>query len=73
MPKFRVVCIEEISTEFFVEAPNQERVDKWLEEDGADAVSYLCRRQDVHDRDYEVESWDGDEKTDYDTEKEVKP
>lgn len=74
--KFRVICREVVATEFFVEAPSGERLEAWLEDHGADAVSKLTERQTVHDRSYKTEPWPtpsplhaGD---DYNTEEEVK-
>jgi hypothetical protein len=69
--KYRVVCVEEVSTEFFVEAPDEERLREWLDGDeGADAVSMHCNRQTVREREFEiVEPWTGNEKVDHDTEK----
>jgi len=64
---YRIVCKEEVSTEFFVEA--EDRVDLWDWINGelkgmqgdttaADVVSNLTDRQTVHDREFEVyESW----------------
>ena len=75
MPKFRVTCSEEVTTEFFVEAPNRERLDDWLEEEGADVVSYKTERQTVHEREYEVEACDDGDKhePDANTEEEFVP
>lgn len=52
--KFRVVCSEEVSTEFVVEAPDREAFDGWLEKEGANTVSMYMGRQIVNERDYEV-------------------
>lgn len=52
--KFTVVCYEEVSTEFIVDVPSREALDKWLEEEGPNTVSFLTARQTVHDRDYEI-------------------
>ena len=67
---YRIVCKEEVSTEFFVEA--EDRVDLWDWINGelkgmqgdttaADVVSNLTDRQTVHDREFEVyEAWPKD-------------
>ncbi len=74
MTKFSVTCSEEVTTEFFVEAPSKERLDAWLEEEGADVVSYLTERQTVHEREYEVEACENDSREmDANTEKEFVP
>lgn len=65
MQKFRVVCREEVSTELYVEAPDEATLKEWLENDeGADLVSEHTDRQVVHERDYEVEVWNGSEAVD---------
>ena len=50
--KFKVICHEDVTTEFLVEAPNKERVEEWLDTHGAVAVSALTKRQTVHERSY---------------------
>jgi len=67
--KFQVTCNEDVSTTFYVEAPDQERLDEWLEEHGADATSYLTQRQEVHVRDFFTDPRGNRQKVDYDTEK----
>lgn len=67
--KFKVFCEEDVSTTFYVEAPDQERLDEWLEEHGADATSYLTARQEVHVRDFFSDSCGNNHKVDYNTEK----
>lgn len=70
MPQFRVICVETVSTEFFVDSPSQARLEAWLEEEGADAVSELTERQEVRERDYQTEPWHSELGADYNTEEE---
>jgi hypothetical protein len=66
MPKFRVVCQEEVSTEFFVEAPNRKTLSDWLDEQGPDAISDMLSRQVVHERYFtSVEPWDESSNVDF--------
>lgn len=52
--KFRVMCDENVTTEFSVEASNREILDTWLEKEGPNVVSLFTQRQTVHERNYEV-------------------
>lgn len=66
MPKFRVVCQEEVSTEFFVDAPDRKTLSDWLDEQGPDAISDMLSRQVVHERYFTiVEPWDETAEVDF--------
>lgn len=67
---YRVVCKEEVSTEFFVEAEDRADLWDWINGElkgasgdttAADVVSNLTERQTVHERDFVVyEAWPKD-------------
>jgi len=67
---YRIVCKEEVNTEFFVEAEDRADLWDWINgeriaapdgETAADVVSNLTCRQTVHDREFEVyEAWPKD-------------
>jgi len=70
MTVYRVVCKEEVSTEFYVEAENKVELSDWLSgesesapdgETSADVVSNMTERQTVQDREFVIyEAWPKD-------------
>ncbi len=67
--RFDVVCTEEVTTEFSVEAPDKTHLLAWLQgEQGANVVSNLRDSQTVHDRDYAVKKHVGKGRMDFNTE-----
>ena len=69
MPKFRVVCREEVEVEMMVETPSRERLDEWLEEEGgANAISTLLDQQVVEERDFSIYLEKDEEEAEFNTE-----
>jgi len=53
MTKYRVVCTEEVETEFVVDAPDGETLNKWMDSNEAiDFVSEHTHLQTVIDREF---------------------
>jgi len=54
---YRIICTEEVATELTVDAPDQQSVLSWLENNGASAVAEMTDRQTIQDRRWDVERW----------------
>ena len=60
MAKYRVVCLETVSTSFYVEADSKEDLQQWLDHcyvnggGAVDIVSNKTNQQSVQDRDFVI-------------------
>lgn len=67
MPRFRVVCTEEVCVEFVVEAPDAAHLEAWLEAHLVDVAADSVHFQQVLDRrhDYKEYNSGADVELDY--------